>query len=384
MKKYLIVFLPLFLIGCGQRELPQQNGNSEPLVIEKKVVPAVVNPGGAYFVSVRVLGGAGADSVRLDVYAENQSSPFTSYALFDDGGNVHPDDGDQVAFDGYFCQNIIWATDGGGQQNYTWRFVATDAAGLAGQPFETSVASQRNSAPVLQHVETPDSLPSGFDGEMVFRVHVADSNGVADVERVSYSAYKNGVLNFEVNLELQSPGIFIATMDKLFAIGKNGLYELRFKATDKSGGESAVVSKNVFIGNNAPQLLDFVHADSVQMPSAGHMVAFLISVRVEDDQSLLDVNEVKLEWKKPDGTFSANSPFTLFDNGLPWNEDFTGWDDGWRGDVTADDGIYSITGIFDPNQPLGDYELTFYARDYSGNTSARITRIITLYQSEVM
>ena len=112
------------------------------------------------------------------------------------------------------------------------------------------------------------------------------------------------------------------------------------------------------------------------------MVAFLITVRIDDDQTLLDVNDVKLEWKKPDGTYSLNSPFDLYDNGLPWNEDFTGWDDGWRGDENAGDGIYSITGIFDPNQPLGDYELTFYARDFSGNTSERITRIITLYPRE--
>ena len=109
------------------------------------------------------------------------------------------------------------------------------------------------------------------------------------------------------------------------------------------------------------------------------MVAFLITVRVEDEQSAADVKLVKLEWKKPDGTFSKNSPFTLYDNGLPWNEDFSGWDDGWRGDKVAGDGVYSITGIFDPNQPLGNYELTFYAEDFAGNVSERITRIVTLY-----
>lgn len=381
MKKCLFILFPLLLAGCAQRELPQQPGD-EPITISKHVVPEVVNPGGSYFVAVRLLGGARVDSVRLDVFAAGQSNPFATYALFDDGGNLYPNDGDQVAFDGYFCQNIVWAAGGGGQQNYTWSFSATDSKGQSGQPLTATVSSQRNSAPVLLRVETPDSLPSGFDGELLFRIEVADSNGLADVDKVSYDAFKDGVLNFQVDLEPEGAGLFVAKMNKLFAIGKNGLYELRFKATDKSGGQSAIFSKNVFIGNNAPQLVEFVHVDSVQMPSAGFMSAFLITVRVEDDQTLLDVNEVKLEWKKPDGTFSANSPFTLFDNGLPWNEDFTGWDDGWRGDVTADDGVFSITGIFDPNQPLGDYELTFYARDFSGNASARVTRIVTLYPRE--
>ena len=380
MKKLLVFFIPL-LIGCSTRELPQQNTNGGPMTIEKHVLPDVVNPGAAYFISVHLTGGAGADSVRLDVYKDGESSPFTSYGLFDDGGNVHPDDGDQVAFDGYFSQNIVWTTDGDAPQ-YTWRFEATDTKGRASEPYETTVVSRKNSPPVLLAVDAPDSLPSGFEGELFFRAQVSDSNGTADIEKVMYAAYKDDVLNFETDLELESDGVFVAKMDKHFAIGKNGLYDLRFKAIDKSGAESNIISKNVVIENKAPQLLDFVHADSVQLPEQGNMTAFLITVRIEDDQSLLDVNEVKLEWKKPDSTYSANSPFELYDNGLPWNEDFAGWDDGWRGDETAGDGIYSITGIFDPSQPLGNYELTFFARDFAGNTSERITRIVTFYSTE--
>ncbi|MBN1559766.1 hypothetical protein JW998_05920 [candidate division KSB1 bacterium] len=380
MKRFIIFIMPLLLIGCLSRELPQQNTFTGPMTIQKHILPEVVNPGTTYFVSV-LLSGASADSVKLDVFRQSDSSPFVSYGLFDDGGNIHSHDGDQVAYDGYFSQNIVW-TGEAGISLYRWRFTASDDNGRDSEPLEITVTSRRNSPPVLLAVQAPDSLPSGFEGELQFVAHVTDSNGTGDIAKVMYAAYKENMLNFADSLEFANDGVYVARMDKLFAIGKKGAYDLRFVAYDRSGGESEIVSKRVTIGNDAPQLLDFVHADSVQQPEEGKMVAFLITVRVDDDQTLLDVNEVKLEWKKPDGSYSLNSPFDLYDNGLPWNEDFNGWDDGWRGDENAGDGIYSITGIFDPAQPLGLYELTFYARDFVGNSSERVTRMITLYPRE--
>lgn len=381
MKKLWLLAIPLLLWACSQRELPQEASHDGPMSIEKHIVPQVVNPGQTYYVSVHLVGGTDVDSVRLDIYRAGDSSPLASFGLFDDGGNIHPEDGDQVAFDGYFSQNIVW-TSLGDVSKYTWTFEATDSESRSAEPLTVEVASFLNSAPVLLDVQVPDSLPSGFEGELMFRAQVSDSNGLADIDKVVYEAYQEDVSNFQVDLEPESNGVYVSKMDKQFAIGKRGNYELRFKAIDKSGVTSNIITKNVIIANDPPQFLDFIHADSVQIPQAGNMVAFLIAARLDDDQSLLDITEVKLEWKKPDGTFSQNSPFDLYDNGLPWNNDFTGWDDGWRGDETAGDGIYSITGIFDPNQPLGDYELTFYARDFSGNNSERITRIVTLYPGE--
>lgn len=388
MKKLLFVFLTVLVFGCSQRELPQQPTDDDPISLKMVTVPQVVNPGNSYVVSVQLTGDAEVDSVRLEVYREGASELFTSYSLFDDGGNFHPNDGDQVAFDGYFSQNIVWTAGSSDQANYTWSFTATDVIGRMSEPLQVTVLSRKNNLPVLLSVAAPDTMPSGFDGELFFRAEVSDSNGLADIDRVMYSAYQDNVLILNANLEAESEGVYSAKMDKYYAVGKKGLYEMRFKAIDKSGGESNVISKNIYVGNNPPQLLDFAHVDSVRQPIVGYAVSFLITVRVQDDQSLLEVTDVLLEWKKPDGTYSENSPFDLYDNGLPWNQDFAGWNEGRRGDETAGDGIYSITGILnhsdDPeyDQPLGDYELTFYARDFAGNTSERITRIITYYAEE--
>jgi len=383
MKIIVFPLLCIFFISCSQRELPQQNTTIEPLSLDVVSVPAVVNPGGAYLISAHVVGGAGVDSVQLDVLTAENALLLKTFWLYDDGGANHTEDGDQVAFDNVFSQRIVWAVDVGDAQKLTWRFQATDVAGAISEPVDHTVSARENSAPVLLKVETPDSLPSGFEGQLSFRVEAADSNGVDDIDKVMYSAFHNGVLNFEQILEPgETAGVYVQNVERTFAAGKKGAYTLKFKAIDKSGTESAVVERVVNIGNNAPTLLDFVHADSVQQPQEGKIVAFLISVRVEDEQSLVDVKDVKLEWKKPDSTYSQNSPFDLYDNGLPWNQDFQGWDDGWRGDENAGDGIYSITGIFDPNQPIGDYELTFYAADFAGNQSERITRIVTFYPRE--
>ena len=380
--KKLVFLVPLLLVACSQRELPQETDLTEPLTLEQHVLPQVVNPGGTYLVSVRVSGGANVDSVQLDVYEPEAASPFNTYWLYDDGGNLHPNDGDVVAYDGYFSNRITWITEGEAQQEYAWRFAAMDTEGNASEPLQVTVSSRKNAAPQLVSVTVPDSLPSGFEDQLQFQALASDSNGVTDIEKVVYEAYQNDILNFQAELESLDDGRFVQTVDKLFAIGKGGWYDFRFRAIDKSEAESNIITKRIKIVNHAPEFFDFVHADSVQLPAEGNIVAFLITARVEDDQSLADIKDVKLEWKKPDGTYSQNSPFELFDNGLPWNEDFEGWDDGWRGDEKAGDGIYSITGIFDPTQPLGDYELTFYATDFAGNTSERITRIVTLYPRE--
>lgn len=367
--------LVLLLAACT-RELPQTPANDGPFALEKHIIPTVVNPGKSHQVSVRMLGGAEVDSVKLTVLSPS-SAVLAVFGLFDDGGAQHHGSGDQVAFDGYFSRNILW-TGSDQAAELIWRFEAVTRQGVIVPPLEATVVSQKNSAPVLLSVEAPDTLRSGFVGTIKLTAVAVDSNGADDLAMVKCAAYQGGILAFEMVLNRENDR-FAFALDYTFAVAKRGLFDFKYQAIDRSGVLSNEINRLLFIENQPPQLSEFSHADSVQVPEAGKMVAFLITVRVEDEQSAADIKSVKLEWKKPDGTFSKNSPFALYDNGLPWNEDFSGWDDGWRGDKVAGDGVYSITGIFDPNQPLGDYELTFYAEDFAGNVSARVTRIITLY-----
>ncbi len=184
----------------------------------------------------------------------------------------------------------------------------------------------------------------------------------------------------------ENPGaaVFALRADSSFAVGKKGNYDILFEAVDRSGMKSIPESRPLLIGNNAPILSDVTAPSVFERPNGNkyNTEKFLITIRVRDSQSLQDIKFVKMIWKKPDSTFSENSPFTLYDNGLPFHDDFSGWDQGYRGDLVAGDGIFSITGFFNSPQPLGDYLLTFYAQDLAGNTSENITYIITLKDDE--
>jgi len=172
MKKIVFPLLCIGFISCSQRELPQQNTTTQPLSLETVSVPAVVNPGGAYLVAAQVAGGDGVDSVQLDVMTADGAALLTTFWLYDDGGAIHSQDGDQVAFDNVFTQHIVWAVNVGDAQKLTWRFQATDVAGKTADPVDHSVSARENSAPVLLNVATPDSLPSGFEGRLTFRVRL--------------------------------------------------------------------------------------------------------------------------------------------------------------------------------------------------------------------
>jgi len=382
MKKIVWILFIGIMAGCS-RELPQEPVDDSTPEIEPKQVPEVVNPGEHYQVMVSVKNADGVDSVRLDIFTSNETMLSTHY-LFDDGAAAHPDDGDVVAHDDVFSQNIQFQTDVEEKDSLIWRFKAESHSGRTGKPLEVSVSAFANIAPAIVSISLPDSLPSGFDGTRTIQVTASDSNGLDDLHHVEYQAFLNDELYFTQKLSEQTnEGVYSQQVTKEFAIAKApGMYTLKFRAVDRSKASSNVVERQFYIANTAPVLSEPSLVDSVKRPPEDMMTAFLITINVSDAQTLNDVKEVKLDWKKPDGTFSQNSPFDLYDNGLPWNEDFTGWDEGYRGDETAGDGVYSITGIFDPNQPLGLYTLTFYAFDFAGNKSDKVVRHVYLYSSE--
>ncbi len=382
MKKLVWMLFLGIIAGCS-RELPQEPVDNSVPEIEPKQIPEVINPGEQYHVMVKVKNADGVDSVRLDILTADETVLSTHY-LYDDGAAIHPDDGDVVAHDGIFSQKILFQTDIEEKHTLIWRFKIENESGSASKPLDVNVSAFANKAPVITNVTLPDSLPSGFDGTRIIQATASDSNGLDDLHHVEYQAFLKGELYFTEKLtEPTDEGVYTQQVTNEFAIAKApGIYTLKFKAVDKSKATSDIVERPLYIGNTPPVLSEPSVVDSVKRPPEGMMTAFLITIHVSDPQTLKDVKDVKLEWKKPDGTFSQNSPFDLYDNGLSWNEDFTGWDEGYRGDETAGDGVYSITGIFDPDQPLGLYTLTFYAFDFAGNKSEKVVQHVYLYSSE--
>jgi len=379
MKKLLVIVL-LFFVACSERELPSVTGNEQLPVIENFSLPEIINPGKSYLVSVRVTANPQPDYVQYTVYKEGSTEELLSGKMYDDGMAQHSTDGDIVARDGLFTQNIAWQSADENPHQLVFEFVAVLNFETTGEPLRVTLVSSKNILPQITGVTVPDTLPSGFSGTRIFSATVFDSNGVKDIKNVLYKGKQNNLTLFQGELlTTAAVGIFERSFDKTFAVGKKGLYDLTFEAVDKSGRKSSPYSSSVFIGNNAPVLSEIQAPTDIPRPAeAGVTLYFLITVKVRDDQSLKDIKFVKMSWKTADGTYSLNSPFQLYDNGLPIQEDLDGWDNGYRGDVVANDGIFSITGAFDVHQPLGNYELVFWAEDMAGNTSETLKHIINL------
>ncbi len=378
MKKLLLLLVFLMAVACSN-----DNGNGPQTTpaptLEIQQVPQTINPGKVYTVMVKVESESAVDSVRLDIGNDGSDVILQTEYLYDDGGAVHLDDGDVAARDDVFTQRIQLESTINFAETLEFSFTAEALSGQTSKAVEQSVKyAGDNAAPVVVSVEAPDELPSGF-ASVEFRVTVADSNGLDDITKTEFHAQKD---DFEFTRELtgQGDGTFTLAVDSTFAIGLNGEFRFLFYAVDASGDTSNRVEQFITIENKAPRFLDIVHSDSVAAPPPESRVGALVQVLVHDDQSLDDVVFVRMEWKKPDGTYSQNSPFDLYDNGLPLDEEnLTGWNQGYRGDITAGDGLYSITAMFDDDDLLGDYELTFYSQDFAGNKSERVTTTITLY-----
>ncbi|HPG38573.1 MAG TPA: hypothetical protein PLP19_12040 [bacterium] len=379
MKKLLVIVL-LFLVACAERKLPTVPGNEQLPVIENFSLPEIINPGKSYLVSVRVIANPQPDYVQYTVYKEGGTEELLSGKMYDDGMAQHSTDGDIVARDGLFTQNITWQSTDENPHHIVFEFVAVLNFETTGEPLKVTLVSSKNILPQITGVTVPDTLPSGFTGTLTFSATVFDSNGIKDIKTVLFKGKRDNQTLFQGELlTTANAGVFEKSFDNTFAIGKKGVYELIFEAIDKSNRKSSPYSSSVFIGNNAPVLSDIQAPSAIPRPTdADVTLYFLITVQVRDDQSLKDIKFVKMSWKKADGTYSLNSPFQLYDNGLPIQEDLVGWDNGYRGDVVANDGIFSITGAFDIHQPLGNYELVFWAEDMAGNTSETLKHIINL------
>jgi hypothetical protein len=388
MRNFIGLIVILTLISC-QRDLPTTHIDRIAPVVKVHSLPVLLNPGKTYTIAVSVESASGVgsvDSVGLNVFKIGATVPIFHSALFDDGSYLDPDDGDVVAHDGFYTQKILWTVSEKSNQSYIFNFIATDKNGTESRAVEDTLVSLNNIAPHIVGVTMPDTLPSGFKGTKLFEVSVTDSNGVQDIQGVSFKIVQNNKVILQAPLgpqlsPIQYPADVVAfsmLADSSFSAGMKGLYEIHFIASDISEDVSEPVIRNLYMENSEPMLHDLSTVSQIKRPESG-IITFYVTVGVRDPQSVKDIKSVRMTWLKPDGTYSTNSPFELYDNGLPFDLNPSMWNAGYRGDKIAGDNYYSITAIFDQNQPLGDYILTFEAQDRAGNKSSALSHIVNLY-----
>lgn len=386
MRRLILLSLPLLILaGCGKRELPTPPAREE-VVLGEATLPEVLGPQLLYRVEIAASGGV--DSVLLEAVPGGTSAAEQRFYLYDDGGARHAGDGDVVAFDNIFTQRILWQPVIPGFREYELRFQASRDGRAVGEPLILTRSSGDLRAPVVEQIILPDTLRSGFAGSLLLQAVVVDSSGPGDVARVELTGSAEGKASFDTLLyddgshgdPAAGDNIFSLAVDRTFGARKSGAYTIRIVAVDKSGQRSPARSALLVIVNGAPLLTELTAPAVVQRPAAGSS-SHLVSVRIDEPQGLPDINRVLLRAYNPDGSGFNNNPFVMYDNGLAL--DISRWDLGYRGDLTAKDGVYSMTVIFDPSKPLGVYRLTLVAEDWAGNQSELLTHTITLTDETV-
>ncbi|HOX85260.1 MAG TPA: hypothetical protein PKW76_01945 [bacterium] len=388
-----VVGFGLLLFACAEREMPLQNFTAGAPVLSDLSMPQIFNPNRYHPITVRVEHPAGpraVHSVKCRVLRTADGVETMNFSLYDDGAAEQPQDGDVVAFDGIFSQQLFWDQSVDSEQLYRFVFQATDSDDLSSDPLEQTARTARRSAPILLAVTLPEMLPSGFAGQKLLTAAVADSNGIQDVQKVVVKGLLQEVQAFSWTLNdrgvlgdlTAGDGLFSLAVDRSAGAGLQGPYQLQVVAEDLSAAQSQIYETQMLIENHPPTISEAVAPDSVLRPAPGIFDVYLVTVKVDDPQTLADIQTVKFKWVKPDGSYASSGPyFEMFDNGLPY--DLSRWGQGYRGDQLAGDGIFSTVVIFgarpEDEQPLlGNYTLTFQAEDKVGQLSNVLNAIIKL------
>ncbi len=383
-----VAFLGL-IVACSS-ESPNGWEDQAPRILELRM-PSVLNRSQWYLVQAVVADPQGVADVRFVLmtwYA--QALAAGTDTLWDDGGFLHPGDGDEIAKDGMFSQRLRRTSGQSTAESMSVEFRAVDQDGHWSEAVVKNVLLRANSPPEIVHLSVPDSLPSGFQGTVLLCADVFDSQGVGDVRVVDFRALHGGAWAFAGALaddgtqgdEMPGDGRFSLGVQANFAAGKMGAHELIFVASDLGGAQSTEARASLYIGNGPPVLEEVTVPDSVAKPVSG-AVLVPITAAVRDPQSWEDIKRVGFISRKPDSTVAnAGQPIPMVDNGLP----FDPLQVQAYGDQIAGDGVYTFTLVvyadqdaqrWDPQgNPIqqGWYTFTFQAEDRVGNTSATIIR----------
>ncbi len=198
--------------------------------------------------------------------------------------------------------------------------------------FITAVDEKMDFSPFLQNPVVPDTLKSGFMGDVFLSVQASDPQGLEDIDSVRVEVYPplSPVPYFTGLLLDDGTGADIEASDSIFAA--------RINLEDKL--------------KDPPVLSNLTAPDTVSR-SAGKPI--VLSIQVTDPQGLSDIKSVHFNTTKPDGTPADGNPFFMYDDGDKEN----------HGDETAGDGIYSLIIIITPQNAKGEYRFDFMAEDYS-------------------
>src|SRR4030042_4734059 len=365
------ILLGIFLIiFCGCEEKKEIVGTVQPFEISRIILPAVVssNSDNPFLFSAKVThpeGITGISEVIL-LIADSLGASQLTYPMYYDGNTQNQGSGDVIAFDQVYSREIIGNQVGVANGHYQVRIRAVSSSDEVLESPAQIVEIFSNQPPEILNYSFPDSILTGMLSTTIFFT-VADNDGLEDIRWVLLQGLVSGNPSPVFPDTVYNPGhnsaVFQTGVDSSYAVRRKGDYEMRFVAEDRGGEFSQPILKNVFFENTAPLVWDSQVPDTLVLPTASSgLLDTLITIRVKDGQSLLDVDAVYFFSLKPDTTLANNgNPLFMWDNGLPFLGDPNQLH--YAGDKVAGDGIYSLTILLSDSALTGKYRFSFYALD---------------------
>ncbi len=248
--------------------------------------------------------------------------------------------------------------------------------------------SQATATPILIDVNHLASRPTDpIDTMIIFSASLDDRAAISSVSYVAYdpagNIFLSGTLldNGVPPDQIADDGKFTGSARLHILKQDVGTYSLQFQATNTSDFKSNTLALALIIknsNNHRPNISDLTMQDTVHIPPIGDTTFVKITLAVSDTEGLGDIVSVKLTSQRPNGTTAAQ--INLYDDGgsildPQFGSHFA------SGDLTASDGIYTVTIPFtkapDPPETLPTYrDFSFKATDRTGDFSNIITKRI--------
>ena len=221
------------------------------------------------------------------------------------------------------------------------------------------IFEENNTSLEVVAVEAPDTLFSGSQ-PILFAATVQDSNRFAGQIEVAMRL-RQGDEVWTLSLRdtvSATTALFGAMFDSTLAAGFSGNQTLEIQAVDAGAGGSKMLTKEIYLENEAPVLFEPDTPDTLERQTGDRIQ---VRISVSDSQGLGDIDSVYFKFRKPDGTFGGASEkaggfhFLLVDNGNQF------------GDVEEGDGRFAYNFKIVEDALLGTYNFIFFSRDRAGN-----------------
>jgi hypothetical protein len=380
-----LIIISLLILSCWQKEEGEIEPEIMPPQLESVTAPNNMALNSSYFHTFRaeMTGDFSGVTVKCaliydytDSGAEDTVGIFSlkddanAFVISGDPAFASATSGDVVAGDGIFMRqvNSLFTQNEGDFIASFFAFTAdSDTFAIENRPLQV----YENLPPQLSTPNLPDTLYSGFS-TFNLELLVTDPQGYSDIVQVKFE-----ILMTAQDYLMEDPehdSIFTFYMEPSFSAGKYpGQYIFQFTASDSIGEVSLPLNLTVYIENGFPTLtnpaLDCPSistypetSDSVlTIPDPGDTLEVKVTVEVTDPQTLIDIDEVYINYQRPTGVWTMGYP--MADNGLPWNLDLYNAGYLYLGDENAGDGIYTFTKLYTSSADTGLHTFHFHCLD---------------------